>query len=173
MNLDVANADVTDVLKDREFRFYRLENLHSEDCPNRLVQCIPCGEVVQQYEMMSHACLNQRRCCSVNDVHGVSEIQGPCPCQFPATQIRTLNVGDEDVMGGVRQRNSMLHVMPDFDANGSESEVHASESKPTERAQAEDWFLKVDPNSSVHQKLRCDDTVFKRDQYEFICCRNK
>ena len=86
MYLDVANADVTDVLKDRGFRFYKLENLHSEDCPIRLVQCIPCGEVVQQYQMMSHACLNQRRCCFVNDVHGVSMVQSPCPCQFTMTR---------------------------------------------------------------------------------------
>ena len=129
--LDVDTAGVTDALKDRQFRFYRLENLHSEDCPVRLVQCIPCGEIVPQYQMMSHACLNQRRCCFVNNVHGVSEFPGPCPCQFTASQRRTLEAGHEDVIGGVGQKTTI---------DRCDSEVHASESEPTARALAEDWF---------------------------------
>ena len=173
MYLDVANADVTDVLKDRGFRFYRLENLHSEDCPIRLVQCIPCGEVAQQYQMMSHACLNQRRCCVVNDVHGVSMVQGPCPCQFTTTERCKLHASDEDVMGGVRQKRNRLQVMQTPNANGSEPEVHASGPEPTDRVPAEDWLLKADPNSGVHQELRYLAHVFRRNQCECINCKSK
>ena len=89
------------------------------------------------------------------------------------TQRRKLHASDEDVMGGVRQKRNMLHVMQTPDANGSEPEVHASEPEPTERVPAEDWLLKADPNSGVHQELRCLAHVFRRNQCECINYKNK
>ena len=51
------------------YSIYKLENLHSESCPVRLIQCLPCSEIMQQWEMHSHQCVSNKRSCSSTQAH--------------------------------------------------------------------------------------------------------
>ena len=81
-------------------RFYKLEDLHTECCPLRLVQCLQCGDVMRNLQGLAHNCRHSGRRCTMQDVHGLSRKQGECPCQMPGSILRNLSNKD-DAIGGV------------------------------------------------------------------------
>ena len=58
-----------------------INEVHSESCPVRLIQCLACTEIMQQWEMNSHNCISGEGCLTVRNVHGVSAYGGKCVCR--------------------------------------------------------------------------------------------
>jgi len=132
------------------YSIYKLENLHSESCPVRLIQCLPCSEIMQQWEMHSHQCVSNKRFLYVRNVHGVSANGGTCVC-------RNFRLGgdrrceDGDCIGGAPKKNEISSKARAYGPTRTTSNAAANEFQRMRDASTREAAVHLDEQTQVEQ----------------------